>query len=97
MLTAVSVTPVPFNLPQEFDAKCIDENMKVPCFLHYWDPLANQFVIYSQFCLSENEPADLDLPQLGSEDKVKVQISAIWRVVITKLDGMDVEEFVFPL
>ncbi len=97
MLTATSVTPVPFNLPQEFDAKCIDENMKVPCFLQYWDPLANQFVIYSQFCLSENEPADLDLPQLGSEDKVKVQISAIWRVVITKPDGMDVDEFVFPL
>ena len=29
ILTAVSVTPVPFNLPQEFEAKNIDESLKV--------------------------------------------------------------------
>ena len=29
ILTAVSVTPVPFNLPQEFEAKYIDESLKV--------------------------------------------------------------------
>ena len=40
ILTAVSVTPVPFNLPQEFEVKNIDESLKVSSL--------RQIVIYLQ-------------------------------------------------
>ncbi|XP_061177950.1 intermembrane lipid transfer protein VPS13B-like [Saccostrea echinata] len=82
VISHMSFTPIPFNLPQNFPSKAEEKQILVPCALQYYDVVTKQFVTYIQFDLSENLDTVLELPEVKVHLVGDLVVAKMWRVLI---------------
>ncbi|XP_055998709.1 intermembrane lipid transfer protein VPS13B-like isoform X2 [Ostrea edulis] len=82
VVSHMSFTPIPFNLPQNFSSKAEEKQILVPCALQYYDLVTRQYVTYIEFDLSENLETVLELPEVKGHLVGDLVVAKMWRVLV---------------